>query len=402
MHGAPDITPVTSFEAQMGIKFYSLKWYQNWDQELNQNIARNYHSNGYLPELSWQPMYKVGSDYVGVSYDDVTSGQYDNYINSYAQVIKSLGFEVRISLAAEMNGDWNPWGIGKVGNNTENHKTFWRYVINKFREAGTNNVKWVWSPNIRPFGGAATYASMYPGDDYVDFTGFDGYNFSSTNGAPWLSFRQLFESSYNEMLAVTNKDMLIMEIGSVEQGGSKAQWIKEMFDDLETGFPKIKGLTWWSVAYPQFDMRINSSPASQDQFASSVKGANSNSGSNGGGQSSSGSTETTTKTSENANSSSATTSPTTDSPKNQPEYASNPVSSRTTNSNGEKTESKIEQILNLPAFVMLGEQKETVAYLLLSLFGVGMMGLAIVIQRILFWRRQANALKLQNEDARPD
>ena len=54
-------------------------------------------------------------------------------------------------------------------------------------------------PERRPRGNAADLASLYPGDEYVDWTGLDGYNWGTNPAKPdgWTSFDQLFSSTYD-------------------------------------------------------------------------------------------------------------------------------------------------------------------------------------------------------------
>jgi hypothetical protein len=273
LHGAPEIQPIKDLETLVGVKFNGAKWYQNWDDQWRPWIPTGYHSNGYTPEMSWQPMLKqLDGSYVGVANSDIVAGVYDSYLDTISGQIKALPFRLRISFGNEFNGGWNPWGLGRVGNTVENHKAAWRYVVDRFRLNGLTNVDWIWTPNVDPFNQTPSFASMYPGDDYVTYLGLDGYNFSTTNGPYWMSFDQVFLSSYKQLQAISAKDIYLIEVGSVEVGGDKAAWIKDMFDKLETSYTQIKGITWWNVAYPEYDMRIETSVASRLQFARSVNG----------------------------------------------------------------------------------------------------------------------------------
>lgn len=273
LHGAPEIQPIKDLENLVGVKFNGAKWYENWDDPWRPHIPNGYHSNGYIPEMTWQPMLKQpDGSYLGVANDDIVAGVYNSYLDTMSAQVKSLPYRLRIAYAAEFNGWWNPWGLGKVGNTTENHKTAWRYIVNRFKANGVTNVDWIWTPNADPFNLTPSFASMYPGNDYVTYFGLDGYNFSTTNGPYWMSFDQVFQSSYNQLQAIAAKDVYLIEVGSVEVGGDKPAWIKDMFEKLETGYSRIKGITWWNVAYPQYDMRIQTSEASRIQFAKSVNG----------------------------------------------------------------------------------------------------------------------------------
>ena len=83
---------------------------------------------------------------------------------------------------------------------------------------------WAWCPNVTDTdGGNQATMSYYPGDDYVDWTGVDGYNWGSANGE-WQTFQQSLPHIY-PLLAAKGKPILIGEMASTEVGGDKAAWI---------------------------------------------------------------------------------------------------------------------------------------------------------------------------------
>lgn len=193
-------------------------------------------------------------------------------MDEFASKVKSVNAPVRISLAPEMNSEWAVWGVTNNGNTTESHKQFWRYVINRFRNNGATNVSWIWSPNVRFYGDPCSYSQIYPGNDYVDFVGLDGYNWGTTQSwSTWQSFSEVFGASYNELTGISSKNILIMEVASAEKGGDKAAWITTMFSDMQNKFPRIQGLTWFSIN-KETDWRINSSDASKLAFSNGANG----------------------------------------------------------------------------------------------------------------------------------
>lgn len=269
--GVYDISKLNALQSDLGVKFSAAKWYMDWATDFDATVANRFQSNGYIPELTWEPQLNG----VGVAYDQVAAGSYDSYLIHNAQLIRSLGYVVRISLAPEMNTDWTPWGIGKQGNNRDNHKTFWQHVVQVFRAQGATNVKWVWSPNVRPWNAGdlyGSYADLYPGDAFVDYLGLDGYNWgTSQSWSEWQTFSQVFELSYNELTAMSGKDILIMEMASAEAGGNKAAWITDMFNQLNSRFSHIKGFTWFNIN-KETDWRITSSVSAKQSFTAGYLG----------------------------------------------------------------------------------------------------------------------------------
>jgi hypothetical protein len=268
--GNQNIQNLTAFEESLGVRFSSCKWYQDWDTPFESGIAKNFADHGCLPELTWQPQ----ASGVGIAYGQVTSGDYDIYLDNFALAIKKFGRPIRISLAPEMNSEWAPWGINKNGNSALAHKQFWHYTINRFRAKGVENVDWIWSPNVRFYGDLCSYQEIYPGDDFVDYVGLDGYNWgTSQSWSVWQSFSEVFGRSYRELASLTSKKILIMEVASAEKGGDKAAWIKQMFFALHNDFPQIAGFTWFSIN-KETDWRIDSSQNAKNAFIAGMTGLN--------------------------------------------------------------------------------------------------------------------------------
>lgn len=265
--GVGNPSALRDLEQRLELKFTSAKWYLDWSQDFTPEIAQGLSKQNVIPELTWQPQLNGGGC---VIYKEVLSGKYDAYLNRFIQSVRNSGVYIRISLAPEMNGQWVPWGIGNCNNSAEDFKLFWQYTVGKFRSQKVE-VEWIWAPNIHHYEEIVSFADIFPGDDYIDFMGLDGYNWgTSQEWSAWQSFRDTFESSYNDLLTLSGKDIIITEFASTETGGNKAQWITDMFNDLKTTFPRIIGITWFNIN-KETDWRINSSLASEEAFKKGAK-----------------------------------------------------------------------------------------------------------------------------------
>jgi beta-mannanase len=112
---------------------------------------------------------------------------------------------------------------------------------------------------------------IWPGVDYVDVLGIDGYNWGAdANGNSWRDFSTIFAKMYDVLTALhPTAPVWVCEVGSKEPSiddGSpidpehdKAKWWNDMFN-LQT-FPRITALTAFNVAKER-DWRIESSTAS--------------------------------------------------------------------------------------------------------------------------------------------
>jgi hypothetical protein len=233
-------------------------------------------SHGSIPFFSWSsqsiPSSEVQPDY---QLADLISGRYDAYIRDWAQDAKRWGHPFFLRFNWEMNGDWFPWAEDANGNRPGEYVRAWRHVHDLFGEVGADNPIWVWCPNVDFEDKFRSLASLYPGKAYVEWTCLDGYN-SGTNPAKddrWRSFDQLYEHSYEEIVdrVAPGKPMVLGEIASSEQGGSKAQWIADMFRVLPARYPKVRGLVWFDKFENGMDWPIETSPSAIEAFAAGIR-----------------------------------------------------------------------------------------------------------------------------------
>lgn len=81
-------------------------------------------------------------------------------------VFRELGFPLVFRPFHEMTGDWFWWGSGA---GKETYRQLFRLTVDYLRAAGLRNVLYCWAPDKEADFG------YYPGDDYVDILGYDGY-----------------------------------------------------------------------------------------------------------------------------------------------------------------------------------------------------------------------------------
>jgi hypothetical protein len=155
-----------------------------------------------------------------------------------------------------MNGAWYPWGRGAPGHSPSAYRNAWRRIVRIFRLEGATNVLWVWCPN-QNFSGRFPFRQYYPGDKWVDWAGLDGFNWARS--PRWQSFDEIFAGSYNAMLAITAKPIMIAETGSWERRGDKASWVSNALERELPAYDHVRALVWWSVKDPRGDLRVDSS-----------------------------------------------------------------------------------------------------------------------------------------------
>jgi beta-mannanase len=139
---------------------------------------------------------------------------------------------------------------------------------------GATNATWVWCPNVDPEDKFQDLASLYPGNEYVDWTCLDGYNWGTQPGAQRsrLSFEDLFGSTYREITEsiAPGKPMAIGETGASERSGAKGEWIADMLGRLPTEYPQIRALVWFDVYDDGMDWPLETSSGATAAFAGGV------------------------------------------------------------------------------------------------------------------------------------
>ncbi len=140
-----------------------------------------------------------------------------------------------------MNGSWYSWGYTKT-----RPKAFvaaWRHVVTLFRTLGAKNVTWLWTVNIindnRIGKKIPSPAPWWPGKNYVDWVGIDGYYLKPT----W-QFAPLFGPTITAVRAVTTAPILIAETGAVPTSGQSAK-IANLFNGVR--IYGLLGFVWFNT-----------------------------------------------------------------------------------------------------------------------------------------------------------
>jgi mannan endo-1,4-beta-mannosidase len=231
--------------------------------------------HGAIPVFSWSSQSIPSSlDEPDFQLSDVIQGRYDDYIREFAEDARDWGHPFFLRFDWEMNGNWFPWSEGVNGNNPGEFVAAWRHVHDIFTSVGATNATWVWCPNVDPSAKLQNVDALYPGDEYVDWTGLDGYNWGPKKGG-WTSFNNLYTATYHHIVdaLAPSKPMLIGEMGSSESGGSKAGWISEALAAIPAEYPKIRGMLWFDTFDDGMDWPIETSTSASSAFATGIQDA---------------------------------------------------------------------------------------------------------------------------------
>lgn len=268
----PSESAINSFQQLQGKKLDIVHQFINWSTEFSwvKPYADAVYNNGSILMITWEPW-----EYTTV---DIKNGKADAYITRMAQNIKAYGKEIWLRPLHEANGNWYPWAVGDPSkvNTNDTYIAAFRRIVDIFRTNGATNVKWVFNVNCDNVGDGTSYLGFYPGDNYVDYTSIDGYNWGTTQswGSQWQTFDQVFSRAYYALTSI-NKPIIIAEFSSAEIGGDKARWITEAYNTIRTSYSKVFAAVWFHEN-KETDWRINSSPAALEAYKNAIGAGSSN------------------------------------------------------------------------------------------------------------------------------
>ena len=250
---------------------------------------------GAVPLIFWSPWdrpYMEHTPEKRFSLESILAGSWDKYIDQWADNAKAFGKPLLVAWGIEMNGEWFPWsgahhGAGEIipGSNPiryrgpEAFKQAYRYVVDRVRARGANNVLWGFHVNhvTYPRGPWNTMASYYPGDDYVDWLGMSAYSMQYSYQG-WCSLTDVTDDAYKELAAVSaTKPMVMAEwgVGEFPKAGNKGVWMTDAFAALKNRYPRFRAAVYWHERWQNSDqsysnLRVNSSPESLNAYREAV------------------------------------------------------------------------------------------------------------------------------------
>jgi len=254
--------------------------------------------HGSLPLVFWSPWdkpYIQGRGPDKFSLTNILAGQWDTYIDRWADAAREFGHPMVVAFGVEMNGDWFPWSGTFYGgddwddeaDNWKGPETFrraYRHVVDRVRARGALNVKWMFHTNnySYPLDTWNFAPAYYPGSDYVDWLGLSVYGQQFKDEAN-PDIPSLVDWPYKELSDLdSTKPVMIAEwatgdfpFSPDERGMLKPQWVKQALEMFPKRYPRIKAAVYWHERWQNADqsysnLRVNSSVESLKAYQEGV------------------------------------------------------------------------------------------------------------------------------------
>jgi hypothetical protein len=257
-------------EQQLGRKYNIVHRYHDWPAAFPDSDEITWARNGRILYLAWETrIYGTGQV---IPWADIASGKQDAQIDTTASRIKDLGYPVFMDIQQEPE-DWVS-GVGSLGaaGSASDYAAAYRHIVQRFRAEGATNVSWVWD-TMGYSGYYSLYTGgLYPGDDVVDWIGWDPYNWYLCHGSAWKSFADKVTPFYNWLLqnGHGNKPFMLSEWGSRESdtdASAKQKWFTDARNAMKAGtFPNLKALIYFDSRPSECDWRVDTSSSAFDGF----------------------------------------------------------------------------------------------------------------------------------------
>ncbi|MET8574107.1 glycosyl hydrolase [Streptomyces sp. NPDC005012] len=203
--------------------------------------------------LSWESKVWGGTEAQQPRWEDIAAGTYDaEVIDVQARRIKEYGErndgrKVFLSFDLEMDTRVPEHGT------PEEFVAAWRHIHDRFRELGVDNVIWTWITTGYP-GHREVIRRLYPGDDYVDWIGYNQYNYHRCHRTRWRSFEETQTAVHRWIRTHLSDDkpLMLSEFGSAHdtaRPSRQAEWYRDVPDVLEK-LDGVKAALQWNSRDP--------------------------------------------------------------------------------------------------------------------------------------------------------
>jgi hypothetical protein len=258
--------PYGRVERPIGRRFDIVKRYVDWapGATFPNKSDRTLAGGKRILDFSWNSInYKTRAK---VSYQSIANGAWDkSVILPEARKLKSFHHRVFIDFNHEFDNKPQS-GEGSPAQ----YVAAYRHIHHVMRMAGVHNVIWAWV-STGYLGHAQEIKASYPGAAYVNWVGYDPYNFAQCHSEGWKTPYQTFQPFYHWLRTqpgMKQKPIMLGEYASAP-GPKIGSWYAGVASALKR-LPRIKAVMQWSSTSAGCDFRlVDSAPALAGFTASS-------------------------------------------------------------------------------------------------------------------------------------
>ncbi|MFD3823776.1 glycoside hydrolase family 26 protein [Streptomyces sp. NPDC058625] len=202
--------------------------------------------------LSWESKWWGGTKGQQPRWEEIAAGDLDaTVIDVQAKRIKDYGQRTgkKVFLSFDLEMDTRTPANGTPAQYVQAY----RHIHDRFRELGVDNVVWTWIITGYLNHGDL-FKRMYPGDAYVDWIGYNQYNYYRCHKTEWLTFEQTQTATHEwirENISA-DKPLMLSEFGSAADSARperQAEWYARVPPVLK-GLEGVKAALQWNYRDP--------------------------------------------------------------------------------------------------------------------------------------------------------
>ena len=249
VNGQSEAQAVAAFESKVRRRLDIVHQYHAWDEVWPTGTEYGWAAGGRIIFGNVSARQRSGAL---LTWTQIASGSQDSIINGLAARLKAFGRPIFLSFDEEPEGRYHS---SPTAYSLASFVGAYRHIHSLFAAHGATNVVWVW--NVTGYSGdEPIYRFLYPGDSYVDWIGWDPYNWfncsvNTTN--VWQKFDTIVAPFYNWVSAghlsagAARKPYMLAEYGTVEHNAAptKGQWFTSEVSSLPNR-PKIKAVVYFN------------------------------------------------------------------------------------------------------------------------------------------------------------
>ncbi|HEX3824429.1 MAG TPA: glycosyl hydrolase [Mycobacteriales bacterium] len=232
------------FERAIGRRFDIVKAYVDWQQHVTFPSTKFASLASHRRRILYVSWNAINYDtHRVVYYRNIARGDYDkSVILPEARRLKAYHQKIFVDFNHEFDAKAQS---GKGG--PASYVRAYRHIHRVFQKAGVKNVIWSWV-STGYVGNLKDIKASWPGAKYVDWVGYDPYNFAYCNDAKWRSPYASFHPFYawlRRQPGMRHKPILLGEYASAP-GRHLGHWYASLASTLRR-MPKIRALFQWSA-----------------------------------------------------------------------------------------------------------------------------------------------------------